>query len=221
MSTGELLKLPNVNDIATAYDAVANSDPDACCYSVPKETFECEWLDKFVDKFIAETPILDIGCGAGAISAHFETKGVRTIGIDLSMEMVSLARRHHPKHAFYTMNAQSLRFPNNSFGGAIAYFSLMHLSHKQLEHTLDEVLRILIPKAPILMALSAASNNPSNRLIAPPCFSAESLPLMHYSPEDIQELFDRKEQLSNIDIVTKPASQGEQTPCLFISAQKL
>jgi trans-aconitate methyltransferase len=38
-------------------------------------------------------PVADVGCGPGNVTAHLHTLGLTAFGVDLSPEMVGLARR--------------------------------------------------------------------------------------------------------------------------------
>ena len=141
------------HEIAKVYDAYARTSPESACNSLQGKNFDHDWIQGRLKKRIREQPLLDVGCGAGSVANQLSTPNDALIGIDLSAEMISLARRHHPQHAFYVMNAQSLRFPTDSFGGAVAYFSLIHLSIQQLEHAIKELGRVLQAQAPLLISL--------------------------------------------------------------------
>lgn len=41
-------------------------------------------------------PVADVGCGPGYVTGHLHELGVDAFGIDLSPEMVAIARRDHP-----------------------------------------------------------------------------------------------------------------------------
>ncbi|WP_284990894.1 class I SAM-dependent methyltransferase [Arthrobacter sp. efr-133-TYG-120] len=45
--------------------------------------------------------VADIGCGPGRITAHLRSLGLAAFGIDLSPEMVAVARRDHPRLQSY------------------------------------------------------------------------------------------------------------------------
>ena len=45
-------------------------------------------------------PVADIGCGPGYVTRHLRDIGVDAFGIDLSPEMVAIARRDHPDVRF-------------------------------------------------------------------------------------------------------------------------
>jgi trans-aconitate methyltransferase len=54
--------------------------------------------------------ILDVGCGTGALTAEIAGKGAETLGVDLSEEMISQARKKFPALNFEALDARELRF---------------------------------------------------------------------------------------------------------------
>ena len=44
-------------------------------------------------------PVVDVGCGPGYVTGHLRDAGVDAFGIDLSPEMVAIARRDSPTSA--------------------------------------------------------------------------------------------------------------------------
>ncbi|MFJ5989044.1 class I SAM-dependent methyltransferase [Lentzea sp. NPDC092896] len=70
-------------------------------------------------------PVADVGCGPGIITALLHGLGVEAFGIDLSPEMISLARRNHPGLRF---EVGSMTEPlGEPVGGIIAWWSLIHV----------------------------------------------------------------------------------------------
>ncbi|MCD6287951.1 MAG: class I SAM-dependent methyltransferase [Candidatus Hydrogenedentes bacterium] len=65
--------------------------------------------------------MLEIGCGTGHWSRFFSERGFRVTGIDISPEMVNVARSKGIENAsFYVADATSLPFPDDSFDIAVA-----------------------------------------------------------------------------------------------------
>ena len=54
--------------------------------------------------------ILDVGCGTGALTSEIAGKGAKTLGVDLSEEMISQARKKFPALNFEPLDARDLRF---------------------------------------------------------------------------------------------------------------
>ncbi|HUY92905.1 MAG TPA: methyltransferase domain-containing protein [Pirellulales bacterium] len=49
--------------------------------------------------------ILDLGCGAGHLTAQIAERGAESLGLDASPEMIDQARRNHPERAFAVADA--------------------------------------------------------------------------------------------------------------------
>lgn len=71
-------------------------------------------------------PVADIGCGPGHVTAHLHALGPTTFGIDLSFEMVALARRAHPDLRFDEGSMTALDLADGVLGGILASYSIIH-----------------------------------------------------------------------------------------------
>jgi ubiquinone/menaquinone biosynthesis C-methylase UbiE len=85
--------------------------------------------------------LLDVGCGPGYVSAAAAERGAVPIGIDLSGEMVAIARRMFPKISFREGDAQKLDFADATVDRVVANFSLLHLANP--ERAIAEACRVL------------------------------------------------------------------------------
>jgi len=61
--------------------------------------------------------VADVGCGPGHVTAHLHELGVDAFGIDLSPEMVAVARREHPAPRFEVGSMTDLDLPAASMPG--------------------------------------------------------------------------------------------------------
>ncbi len=90
--------------------------------------------------------ILDLGCGNGRLIELIKDKKVSYTGLDISKELINLAKKKYPDHHFRIGNLYNLPFANNSFGKVFAIASIHHIPSKKLrEETADEIRRILMP----------------------------------------------------------------------------
>lgn len=101
---------------------------------------ECE---RFFELLPERARVIDIGCGPGRDAHFFAEQGLEVHGIDLSAEMVELARKRVPGAHFTQMAMEELDFPERSFDGAWACASLHHLPKKGLLGVLQSVRRLL------------------------------------------------------------------------------
>lgn len=101
---------------------------------------ECE---RFLELLPKKARVIDIGCGPGRDAQFFAERGVEVHGIDLSAEMVELARKRVPQAHFDQTAIEELAFPQASFDGAWASASLHHLPKKRLLEVLNSVRQLL------------------------------------------------------------------------------
>ncbi len=74
------------------------------------------------------TPVLDVACGPGYVSAAARQLGAIPTGVDFSNKMVAIANRIFPEIDFLEGDAQKLPFADGSFDRVLMNFGLLHLS---------------------------------------------------------------------------------------------
>lgn len=105
-------------------------------------------LKKFVN-YIVSGKVLDIGCGSGVGAKTIQERGLKVFGIDLSEELLKIAKLESPNSKFYLMDMMNLEFPANNFEGIWQMASLLHLEKKDVPMALNEANRVLKPKGVI------------------------------------------------------------------------
>ena len=108
-------------------------------------------LEDFMNLLNAEkgNKILDLGCGPGHHSKIFSDYGFNVTGIDLSPEMIKIAKKEVPKAKFQVMDILDLKFDKESFNGIWASASLLHIPKRNLKTVLKK-LKILMTKDGLL-----------------------------------------------------------------------
>ncbi|MFE6736712.1 class I SAM-dependent methyltransferase [Microbacterium sp. NPDC057650] len=96
-------------------------------------------------------PLLDAGCGPGLWTAFLNDDGHEAQGIDLSAEFITSARERHRGIDFRVGSFRDLPFPDASFGGILAWYSLIHTPPEDLPAVLGEFARVLEPGGSILI----------------------------------------------------------------------
>jgi len=87
--------------------------------------------------------ILDLGCGTGRITAQIFEFNKTVVGVDLSDQMLEVARKKLPEASFIQADILSLPFADNSFDKVVS--SLVFQFLPDIEKPLKEVSRVLNP----------------------------------------------------------------------------
>lgn len=95
--------------------------------------------------------VLDLGCGTGKLGALLARRGCEVVGVDVSSEMLSRARRGSGSggQRFVLASAFHLPFPHAAFQGAASGFVLRNL--RDLPAAFAELARVLAPGSRIAM----------------------------------------------------------------------
>jgi SAM-dependent methyltransferase len=122
-----------------------NASPDKFVNTTEQMVLTPE-LQTVVDLLPNRTaPLLDAGCAYGRDSAWFTTKGLKTVGIDMSKELLQRARQFYPELEFHEMDVRHLDFPNNYFSGVWCNAVLLHLNDEDVTRAVKEIRRVLMP----------------------------------------------------------------------------
>lgn len=88
------------------------------------------------------TRLLDVATGPGALAAEAANRGARPVGIDLSPQMIELARRLHAGIDFREADVERLPFPDDAFDAVVCAFGLGHFPRP--EAAIRECVRTLV-----------------------------------------------------------------------------
>jgi SAM-dependent methyltransferase len=89
------------------------------------------------------TRLLDVATGPGALAGEAASRGARPVGIDLSPQMVELARQLHPAINFSEADVEHLPFPDDTFDAIVCAFGLGHFPRPEV--AVAESVRTLLP----------------------------------------------------------------------------
>lgn len=93
-----------IADTSESYDRVAARYAELVRSGLDGLPLETALVDHFARRVIeaGEGPVLDVGCGPGWLTGLLGSRGLKVTGIDVSNEMLRLARIHNPYVCFIT-----------------------------------------------------------------------------------------------------------------------
>jgi SAM-dependent methyltransferase len=104
------------------------------------------------------TLVGDVGCGTGRLAPFLAARGLSPRGIDLSPQMVRVARRDHPDFAFDVGDMRSLPFEDASLAGVVCWYSLIYLAPADRPLAFGELARVVKPGGCLVTAFKAGQN---------------------------------------------------------------
>lgn len=96
-------------------------------------------------------PVADVGCGPGYVTGHLNEIGVDAFGIDLSPEMITIARRDYPGVRFDVGTMTDLELADDSIAGIVAFWSIIHIPDDAVPGVFEQFIRVLHPGGPLLV----------------------------------------------------------------------
>lgn len=108
-------------------------------------------------------PVVDVGCGPGYVTRHLQDLGVDAFGIDLSPEMVAIARSAYPGLRFDVGTMTDLDIADHSVAGVLAFWSVIHVPDQAVPGVFREFRRVLRPGSPVLIGFHVGQGTSHTR----------------------------------------------------------
>jgi ubiquinone/menaquinone biosynthesis C-methylase UbiE len=158
-------------DIVATYDAVAEEYASHFFDELSKKPFDCSLLTKFAQAMPEGGRVCDMGCGPGHIARFLSERGANVLGVDVSPAMVEVAGRLNPELTFEQGDMLCLQFPDGSFAGITAFYSLIHIERSRVAQALAELFRVLTPGGRLLCSFHVGEGE-----VHPQEFLGQSVP---------------------------------------------
>ena len=104
------------------------------------ELFPSQIMEKFVEAMLSKN-VIDIGCGPGRDALMLKDKGCELVCLDASKAMVEICKQRGLNAVVGDL--LNLPFPDETFDGAWAYTSFLHIPKKKFPDALREAKRVL------------------------------------------------------------------------------
>ncbi|MEM7344977.1 MAG: methyltransferase domain-containing protein [Chloroflexota bacterium] len=141
-----------------AYNLVAEKYYELFQNEMEEKAFDLKFLRSFAKRFQGGALICDAGCGpCGHIGKILLEKGLEVIGVDISDKCIEIAKKQNPTMQFERGDISNLRFPDNSFDGIIAYYSILDTPKIYVDRVFKEFGRVLKKDGSLLVAVKAGN----------------------------------------------------------------
>jgi ubiquinone/menaquinone biosynthesis C-methylase UbiE len=149
------------DELKAAHDGLAEFYADRLANALDHMPADRAMLDLFSDVTLAAdlgTSVGDVGCGTGRLEPYLAARGLTPRGIDLSPEMVRVARRDHPGFVFDVADLRELPFGDASLAGVVCWYSLMYLAPSGGPAAFRELARVVKPGGYLVTAFKAGDS---------------------------------------------------------------
>ena len=150
--------------VRTSYDAVAGEYEKRIAGELAGKPLDRALLGALAELVPRELPVGDVGCGPGHVAGYLAELGCDVVGIDLSPAMIDIARRRYPKLTFHAASMLEMPVADGAWGGAIAMYSVIHLSAEERRAACRELGRVVQPGGTVMIAfhVSDAAHGPGD-----------------------------------------------------------
>ena len=146
--------------VRATYGAVAEAYAEQLADELDHLPLERWLLDRVAAE--AEGPVVEVGCGPGHVTAYLAARGADARGLDLTPEMVEVARARFPGVRYDVGDLRRLMRPESAagWGAVLAWYSLIHLADSELPGALEALVRPLAPGGLLVLATQAGDEVP-------------------------------------------------------------
>jgi len=105
--------------------------------------------------------VLDVGCGSGRVYDFFAEYNVEYTGLDISKELIKIAKNNYPKANFMVGDATKLPLKDNGFDIVISIATIHHIPTRELRNkAVYELYRVCKSNGHLLVSIWYFWNKP-------------------------------------------------------------
>jgi SAM-dependent methyltransferase len=195
-------------DVRESYDSAAEAYAEHLATELAQKPLDRHLLNRFAEGTRGRGLVADVGCGPGHVTRYLQEQGVAMAGIDLSPEMIAVARRLNPGLSFQVGDMRKLDLPDAALAGVVAFYSIVHFEPAELTAILLEMRRTLAPGGLALIAFHIGDQV----VHVEDLFGARvSLDFRFHVPRDVAEAL-RSARLEVIEHVEREPYEGAEYP---------
>lgn len=136
--------MPTQTDVIDCYNKTAKKYAENFLDELSHKHLDKLLLNAFANDNKLKGAMIDLGCGPGQTTKYLSDAGVQDVrGLDLSPVMVKTASELFPQLPFETGDMLALHYPDQHFGSAIGFYSIVHFSIDEMKVAFTEIYRVL------------------------------------------------------------------------------
>ena len=138
-------------DVRSSYDSAASAYAEHLFNELESKPLDRHLLNRFAEE-VGGGRVADVGCGPGHVARYLSEHGVDAFGIDLSPEMIRVAKKMSPGLSFQVGDMTALDLGDASIDGIVSFYSIVHLDSQHLTRVFAEWRRVLKSRGLVLVA---------------------------------------------------------------------
>ena len=146
------MKQDPIENIRQDYDRIADEYARRMFHELDGKPFDREQLLRFANLVRDLGTVCDIGCGPGHVARFLHDGGTDVFGLDLSPQMIAMARRLSPSIEFREGNMVGLDLEDGLLAGITAFYAIINISEASLPLAFAEMSRVLRPDGLLLLS---------------------------------------------------------------------
>jgi len=135
-----------------AYHLIADEYAEKFVDELANNTFDCSLIDETLSGRTSSGVLMDMGCGPGQMASYLSDSGHRTVGLDLTPAMLTIAQQTHPALPLVGGDVFALPVRSGALDGIVAWYLLHNLQRATLPLVLSEFRRVLRTNGTLLIA---------------------------------------------------------------------
>lgn len=164
--------------------------------------------------------VLDLGCGPGNSISTIKSRdeNCQFTGIDLSGELLNIARTYHPEATFIEQNICEFGIlALGQFDTVIASFCIVHLSDEETAGLISSISNHLLPGGSLYLSFMEGNSSGYETT----SFSKEEIYFNYYTAASIQKTLEENSlQVIEVSKEDYPEQDGSITSDVFMFARK-
>ena len=154
------------------------------------------YLADFDSRLDDHAKILELGCGVGIPVTKKLAERHDVLGIDLSRQQLDLARANVPAARFEKADMTELDFPDGTFDGIAAFYSILHVPRAEQPGLIARIARWLKPGGLFLASLGVGTPDVTETWLGVEMFFGST------TPDGNRELLGEHLEIITDDLVT-------------------